>query len=360
LVAMTGTERVSQFLRRQPMDRIPLFDHVNEDPYRRWKQEGRLPDGDVGEHFGFDIREAGGVWSVADPGFKELVIAEDEQTISLLDGNGATFKRHKTNGGAPHPLGFAVKNRTDWLERIKPDLLTLDRRRIDPDWYGAERARAAANGQFFMITDHFVFDRLHPVIGYEGLLFGMADEPAWIKDMSDTYCNLFINHLEELISLSGKPDGFCIYEDMGFIGHPFLSPQMYQHYFMPQQKRFIDWAHGMGCQVIIHASGNVEKLLPLMLETGLDCLQTVHAKAGMDLLKLYKQYGEHLSFLGGLDARVMATNDNKKIRAELERIIPVVKQGNGYCLHSDFCVPADMDYDCFIYFLERGKDIGRY
>jgi uroporphyrinogen decarboxylase len=357
---LTGIERVSRFLRRKSMDRTPVFDHVNEDPYRRWRQEGKLPEGDVGMHFGFDIRETSGVWAMADLDFKEQIIREDADTVTTLDGNGATFTRHKTNGGAPYAVDFEIRTRRDWEERTKPHLLNLDPRRIGAHWYGEEKAKAAKNGEFFTITDHFVFDRLHAVIGYKGLLLAMHDDPEWVKDMAETYCSLNICHLEELIAQAGKPDGFCIYEDMGFIGHPFLSPQMYREFFLPVQKRFISWAHGRGCPVIIHSSGNVENLLPHMLETGLDCLQTIHAKAGMHLLKLYKQYGNRLSFLGGIDARILATNDRNAIDAELKRVIPAVMQGNGYCLHSDFCVPAQMEYDCFTYFLERGRELGRY
>lgn len=297
---------------------------------------------------------------MADLDFKEQIAREDEFTVTTLDGNGATFTRHKTNGGAPYAVGFAVNSRADWEERIKPHLHKNEPRRIDAGWYGEVKAMAAENGEFFTITDHFVFDRLHAVVGYKGLLTAMHDDPEWVRDMAETYCDLNIRHLEELIAQKGRPDGFCIYEDMGFIGHPFLSPEMYREFFLPVQKRFIGWAHGMGCPVIVHSSGNIEKLLPYMLETGLDCLQTIHAKAGMDLLKLYRQYGDRLSFLGGIDARVLATNDGKAIDAELDRIILTVKTGNGYCLHSDFCVPAQMEYDCFVHFLEQGRELGRY
>ncbi len=355
----TGKERVAQFLKRLPMDRVPIFEHINENPGRRWKEEGHLPAGDDGVHFGFDILETGGLRTVADLDFQEQELCEDEETVTTLDGNGAAFRRHKANGGAPYPVSFTVANRRDWEERVKPLLLGLDSRRL-PGWYGGERARAEATGQFFCFTGHFVFDRLHPLIGYERLFLAMHDDPAWVRDMVETYCGLIINHLEELTARHGKPDGFCLYEDIGFLGHSFLSPAMYREFFLPAQKRFIDWAHGIGCPVILHSSGNVEALLPHMLESGMDCLQTLHVKSGMDVVRLYRQYGDRLSFLGGIDGREMASNDRKRIDTELERVLPVVKQGYGYCLHSDFCVPAAMEHDSFVYFLERGKQLGRY
>jgi len=67
----------------------------------------------------------------------------------------------------------------------------------------------------------------------------------------------------------------------------------------------------------------------------MDCLQVIEVKAGMDLLKLYRQYGDRLSFMGGIDVRVLHTNDKAQIDRELEAKIPTVMGNHGYVLHSD-------------------------
>jgi len=83
-------------------------------------------------------------------------------------------------------------------------------------------------------------------------------------------------------------------------------------------------------------------------------------KAGMDLLKLYRDYGDVISFMGGIDVRVLYTNDRAKIDAELEAKIPIVMQNNGYTLHSDHSIPNTVYYDTFRYFIDKGLDIGTY
>jgi uroporphyrinogen decarboxylase len=96
-----------------------------------------------------------------------------------------------------------------------------------------------------------------------------------------------------------------------------------------------------------------------MLEAGIDCLQVIEIKAGMDLLKLYREYGDVLSFIGGIDVRALYSNDRAVIDKELESKIPIVKAGFGYTLHSDHSIPRTVDYDTYRYFIERGMELGK-
>jgi uroporphyrinogen decarboxylase len=96
------------------------------------------------------------------------------------------------------------------------------------------------------------------------------------------------------------------------------------------------------------------------LETGIDALNPIEIKAGMDLLKLYHDWGDRLSFMGGIDVRVLYTNDLGKVDAELEAKIPVVMGNNGYVLHSDHSIPNTVDYDTYRHFVDRGMELGTY
>jgi uroporphyrinogen decarboxylase len=97
-----------------------------------------------------------------------------------------------------------------------------------------------------------------------------------------------------------------------------------------------------------------------MLEAGIDCLQVIEVKAGMDLLRIYKDYGYRLSLMGGIDVRTLYTNDRRIIDAELEAKIPIVKQGFGYTLHSDHSIPNTVNFETYEYFVQKGLEIGRY
>ena len=73
--------------------------------------------------------------------------------------------------------------------------------------------------------------------------------------------------------------------------------------------------------MIMHSCGYVAPLLPGMCAAGIDCLQVIEVKAGMDLLGLYRDYGDALSFMGGIDVRVLYNNDRREIDAEKDRAV---------------------------------------
>jgi len=80
----------------------------------------------------------------------------------------------------------------------------------------------------------------------------------------------------------------------------------------------------------------------------------------MDLLKLYKDFGDVLSFMGGIDVRVLYTNDKNEIDKELEAKIPIVMKKFGYVLHSDHSIPNTVYYDTYKYFVNKGLELGTY
>ncbi len=357
---MTGQERIARILRREPVDRIGLFEHFWGDTQRAWTEQGHLREGeDPATHFGFDMETAWPFNNVADLDFVNEVVAEDEDTITERNGNGAVLRRHKGHDTTPEHVAFAVTGREAWEQRIKP-VLRPEARRVDFDGYRGVKARAAAAGRFLCWSGVNVFEQLHPVCGHEHLLLGMIDDPGWVHDMVAAYADLTIELWKILFEREGKPDGIWFYEDLGFKHRPFMSPAFYREFIQPAHAKTIRFAHEeLGLPVIMHSCGFVEPLLPGMIEAGIDALQVIEVKAGMDLLRIHRAYGDRLSLIGGIDVRVLYTNDFAKVDAELEAKIPVVKQGHGYVLHSDHSIPDTVHYDTYSHFVDRGLELGR-
>jgi len=139
-----------------------------------------------------------------------------------------------------------------------------------------------------------------------------------------------------------------------------MSPAMYGELIFPAHKRLFDFAHSRKLPVVLHTDGLIEPLLPKLIEAGVDCLQPLEVKAGMDLLKIKKAYGERLAFIGGMDARELASNDLGRVRRELESKLPQAMVGGGYVLQVDHSVPKGVNYETYKYFVEKGLRIGTY
>ena len=203
---------------------------------------------------------------------------------------------------------------------------------------------------------------MHPVCGHEYMLMGMALDPDWVKDMVNTYSPLTIELLEILVRGRRRirmGSGFMRIWDTSSI--PSCRRACTGRSSCPGHK--LDGAVGQkskGLPVIMHSCGFVEPLLPGMIEAGIDCLQVIEVKAGMDLLKLYQNYGDRLSFMGGIDVRVLYNNDKREIDAELEAKIPEVKGKYGYVLHSDHSIPSNVTHDTYQYFIDKGLELGSY
>jgi uroporphyrinogen decarboxylase len=357
---LTSVERIQNILKRQPVDRIGVFEHFWGDTYRSWLEEGYIREGEnLADHFGYDLELCWPFNMVADLDFVPEVVEETKETILVRDGNGALLRRHKLHDSTPEHVDFLVKDRRAWEEHIKPKL-TPDRRRINFEAYRNIRRHAQEKQRFFCWSGVNVFELMHPVCGHQYMLMGMIDDTDWVKDMVNTYADLTIQLMEILFAEEGLPDGIWFYEDMGFKGRPFVSPAMYKEIVQPGHIKTIQFAKSLGLPVIMHSCGYVEPLVPGMIEAGIDCLQVIEVKAGMDLVRLYRNFGDRLSFMGGIDVRVLYTNDKRQIDAELEAKIPIVKQNYGYVLHSDHSIPNTVHYETYRYFVQRGLELGTY
>jgi uroporphyrinogen decarboxylase len=357
---MTSKERISNILRRQPVDRIGLFEHFWGDTRKAWVEGGHIQEGEnLADHFGFDLELSWPFNMIADLDHVDEVLEETEETRLVRNGNYATLRTHKLHDSTPEHIDFLVKDRAGWLEYIKPKLLP-ERRRINFDGYRAAREHAAQKERFFAWSGVNVFEIMKDVCGHQWMLMGMIDDPDWVKDMAMTYAQLTVDLQEILFDEVGWPDGIWYYEDMGFKQRPFLSPAMYREIIQPAHKLTMEFARRKGLPIIVHSCGYVEPLVPGLMEAGMDCLQVIEVKAGMDLLKLYHQWGDRLSFMGGIDVRVLYTNDLTKVDAELEAKIPVVMGNYGYVLHSDHSIPNTVEYSTYRHFVDRGLELGTY
>ena len=158
----------------------------------------------------------------------------------------------------------------------------------------------------------------------------------------------------------GLPDALWVWEDLGFKQRPFMSPAMYKTQIFPAHKKLFEFAHNHGLPVILHCDGFVEALIPHLIEAGIDCLQPIEVKAGMDLVRIKRCYGDRIALIGGMDERVLETNDCGAVEAELLRKLPAAMAGSGYILQVDHSVSPLVEYTTYRFFVERGLEIGTY
>ncbi len=355
---MNSIERVANILERKPVDRIAFCARPWGPTVEKWtKQAGLVSSDQLYQYLNCDLRYAGWLNSVADLDHKEIILEESDDWKLVVDGNGSTLKWMKDGGGVPEHVSFKVQDRSSWQE-IKPFLLDVDPRRIDLDQYEKLKSSATEDQRYFAWAVMGPFELMHPACGHENLLMGMALDPEWIKDMVSTYVDYTINHLEMIFEKKGKPQALYFHDDLGYKQKPFMSTPMYKELIQPGHIRLFDFAHANDCKVILHSCGYIEPFVPEFITEGIDCLQGMEFKAGTDLCRLAGQYSNQIAFFGGMDARVLISNDKEKIDHELKtRLLPAIESGASYILHSDHSEPPEVELETMQYFFQRALEL---
>ena len=304
---LTSRERFDRILKHQPVDRIGLFEVYWRETAQKWAAEGHFARPEmVSDHFGLDIRRTGGEITPANYNIVNLIadvdagekIVEETETVKLTrNGNGALLRWNKNASGAPEHVGFAVHDRSSWEEHIRPHLLdeSTYARRLDYGSYRQLRDKCQREALFMTCGVVGPFDQMSPMCGHENLLLGMGLDGDWVAEMADLYVTVAIRLLEILFAQEGRPDGLWVWDDLGFKQRPFMSPAMYREQIYPAHKRLFDFAHSCGLPVVLHCDGYVEALIPELIAAGIDCLQPLEVKAGMDLLRLKQRFGDRIA-----------------------------------------------------------------
>ena len=87
-------------------------------------------------------------------------------------------------------------------------------------------------------------------------------------------------------------------------------------------------------------------------------LNPLEIKAGMDPFKLKSLYGDKLAFHGGVNAQLW--DDIDKVKEEIERIIPAMKEGGGYVFASDHSIPNSVSFQNMKEISELVHRLGKY
>jgi uroporphyrinogen decarboxylase len=195
-------------------------------------------------------------------------------------------------------------------------------------------------------------------VGTERMLLAMADDPEWCRDMFEHALTLDLQLLDRAWERGYKFDCFSFPDDLGYRNGLFFSLRMYRDILKPVHRRAIEWAHAHGAKVMMHSCGNILELMPDLIEIGLDGLNPLETKAGMDLVPVKQRFGSRLVLQGGIDVRKMTQAD--AIEEEIRTKVTAAKVGGGYIYHSDHSVPDSVSFADYCRVVALVKWYGRY
>ncbi len=352
---MTTYERFSRMFEHREADRVPIIDDIWAGTLRRWQREGMPADMDWRDYFGIDKLERIGVDIT--PRYEQKVLEETDRYRIVTTPWGVTLKNFKELDSTPEFLDYKVTDPEAWADAKAR--MTLDDDRIPWQWLRDNYDRFRAEGRWIEASFWFGFDVTHSwMSGTETILIAMYEDPDWVRDMFDTYLDRCIALFERIWDAGYHFDAIFWPDDMGYKGATFFSNEMYRELLRPTHKRAVDWAHNHGIYAHLHSCGDVMSRVDDLVEIGIDCLNPLEVKAGMEPITLKKKYGGRLTLHGGINA--VLWSDRDAIVSEIERTVPVLKENGGYIFSSDHSVPNAVSLENMKAIMEAVKKAGSY
>ena len=360
---LSTRERFNRFMHFQQVDCIPSYefgywDELKEDwmaeghlPPSLRRENGSIPDQAVEEYFGIEQFQHVGAYIGAYPRREAQIISRDENKVVFRDGLGVLVQE-VTEGTRtiPHFLEFPIRDRATW-EAFRDEFLDPHH----PARVVAEATQAAmlhasraANLPVVVGFGSFI-GWIRDWIGFESLAYLSIDDPDLVEEM--------VAHLSQMLLILLPPaleryqiDVAAGWEDIAFNSGPLLSPRFFRDRIIPHMRPVMRLLRQHGIDVIFtDCDGNINTLVPLWLDVGLNCMFPLEVNAGNDPIALRQRYGRDLLIMGGFN-KFALHEGREAILRELKRLEPAVIEG-GFIPHVDHRCPAQVAWDDYCYYI---------
>jgi hypothetical protein len=314
-------------------------------------------------YFGLDRRAFASINVSLIPGFDEQVIEEDDRYVIVRSADGIVTKALKegtVRGTRPcmdQYLAFPVTDRKSFrkiAKRLRPDSPT----RYPLWWDEWVKVWQDRDYPLCLLTNGALglYSRLRSFIGTENLSYLFYDDPALVEEMLEFITDFLLATVDRALR-EVRFDYFNFFEDFAGKGGPLVSPRLFRKFFLPNYKRIVGRLRQSGISHFwLDSDGDVDVLIPLMIEAGITCLWPLEQASGMDPVRLRKEYGRDIALAGGIDKREL-TKDKKAIERELHAKIPPMLDTGGYIPHLDHTFPPDISYESLLYYMELKKKL---
>jgi uroporphyrinogen decarboxylase len=192
-----------------------------------------------------------------------------------------------------------------------------------------------------------IFEWAWALRGFERFLVDLVEEPEVACAIMDRFTDIYIeNTLRVIEAAGGLLDMVYTYDDVGIQGGLLMSPRMWRTYILPRHQRLNEAirAARYPVKIMYHSCGAVFPLIaPFADEMGIDVLNPLQPRAaGMDMARIKADFGERLSFHGGVDIQhTLPHGTPGDVQSEVRDRCELLGRGGGYICTSAHYIQAD-------------------
>ncbi len=363
---MNGSERFLRTMHYQGVDRAPMIEvGFWGAAQERWLTEGMPQEARLRDtltfngcaFFGLDEQRCLGLNLGMIPAFDREVLCEDERTVTARNSEGVVTRSMKDGSSMAQYLSWPVKTRDDF-ERMKRRYDPSSPGRYPQDWDDLVAWAPARDCPLWGpgIGSVGFYSMLRRWMGTENACTIFYDDPALAEEMLELVADFTLAAMERALA-QVRMDYFMWWEDFAFKNGPLVSPSIFKRFLLPRYQRVNDALRSAGTDVIfIDSDGNPRVLIPLLLEAGVNGSYPIEAAAGMDPVRLRREFGRELLLWGGVDKRALA-KDKRAIEQELRAKLPPLLPEGGYIPQLDHMAPPDISYDNWLFYLDLKRQM---
>ena len=287
-------------------------------------------------------------------GLTTIPVEETDEHIISIDNMGRKQKLCKSSGATlPLPLEYPVKCFDDWL-KIK-HWYEFDERRVDKEKL-LEAKKLQDKGYLTLAGFPGGFDEPRQLMGDEALCMAYYEEPELIKDILDTIADTALKVFERVCDIV-IIDNLTIHEDMAGKTGPLAGPNIVSEFMKPYYLKVWNHCKSHGTKLFSQdCDGNINALIDIFLESGVNILYPFEPNAGMDIVQCRKKYGNRVAFKGGLDKFALCKTKND-ILNELEYKMSPLMRGGGTVFALDHRIPNGVSIENYRYYAKLGKEL---
>jgi hypothetical protein len=298
---LNNRDRFRHLLRFERVDRLPRFEWATwwDQTILRWENEGlprNRPNGEAGVVAIMEFFNLDPVWQswfpIQKPGYP---------TMPHGQGPVSDMKSYEAIREYLYP-------EVDWEAAFPQDV--------------RERHKRGELAVWFTLNGFFWFPRT--LLGIERHLYSFYDQPALMKRINEdllAFSKRVLAGMREVI----EPEFMTYAEDMSYNHGPMLSRELFCEFMLPYYLELTPLIKELGVVPMVDSDGNVESCLPWFIEGGVEGLLPFERQSGVDITRVRERHPD-FRIIGAFDKMTM-TRGTEAMRAEWERLLPIMRQG---------------------------------
>jgi uroporphyrinogen-III decarboxylase len=181
---------------------------------------------------------------------------------------------------------------------------------------------------------------MRDLMGYETFFYEMTDHPDRMNHLYEVAKGLWKKQMAILINSPARLLSICSnWSDE-------IHTPVFKKYFIPWLQEATEFLHSGGKLTLIHCDGEIRRLIPLILESGIDVAEAWSPAPMTSVTKKKKKkaWGDKITIWGGLPTLIFEpTYSDEKFESYVINLFKEVAPGNNYILGMGDNFPIDGD-----------------